>query len=253
MRRIGSRAVSWLVAAAVTAMLSPVSMSFAAVPIGPNTVNSVAIIAADGTSGHTLTTGTGVKTDHIQNGAVTAPKLGIVCPTGNYLQFVVGSGWVCSVGTAGPIGPQGVQGVAGPVGANGNTVLSGAGNPVTSSAAGVAGDFYIDNITNILYGPKAGDNWVGATSVSLVGPTGAVGPVGPVGVTGATGPQGPPGLIGPQGQEGAIGPQGPAGLSVLSAGQVTTTVIADGAVTDAKISGPISASKISGTIGLSSY
>jgi len=265
------------VAAAVTAMLSPVSMSFAAVPIGPNTVNSVAIIAADGTSGQTLTTGTGVKTDHIQNGAVTAPKLGIVCPTGNYLQFVVGSGWVCSVGTAGPtgpvgpqgtagptgatgptgpigpIGPQGVQGVAGPVGANGNTVLSGAGNPVTSSAAGVAGDFYIDNITNILYGPKAGDNWVGATSVSLVGPTGAVGPVGPVGVTGATGPQGPPGLIGPQGQEGAIGPQGPAGLSVLSAGQVTTTVIADGAVTDAKISGPISASKISGTIGLSSY
>ena len=73
-RTIGSRAASWLAAAAVTAMLSPVSMSVAA-QNGPNTVNSAAIIAADGTSGQTLTTGNGVKTGHIQDGAVTTGKI----------------------------------------------------------------------------------------------------------------------------------------------------------------------------------
>jgi len=116
-RRNGSRAVSWVVAA-VTAMLSPMSMSFAA-QNGPDTVNSAAIIAADGISGQTLTTGNGVKTEHIQNGAVTASKLGMVCPTGNYLQYVVGSGWVCSVGTPGPTGPQGTTGATGATGPQG--------------------------------------------------------------------------------------------------------------------------------------
>lgn len=74
MRRIGNRSVSWLVVAAVTAMLSPVSILFAA-QNGPNTVNSAAIIAADGASGQTLTTGSGVKTGHIQDGAVTDAKI----------------------------------------------------------------------------------------------------------------------------------------------------------------------------------
>jgi len=73
-RTIRSRAASWLVVAAVTAVLSPLSMSFAA-QNGPNTVNSAAIIAADGTSGQTLTTGNGVKTGHIQDGAVTTGKI----------------------------------------------------------------------------------------------------------------------------------------------------------------------------------
>lgn len=128
MRRIGSRAASWLVAAAVTAMLSPLSMSFAA-QNGANTVNSAAIIAADGTSGQTLTTGSGVKTGHIQDGAVTASKLGIVCSNGEYLQYVFGSGWVCSVGTAGPQGPVGLTGATGPAGATGATGLTGATGP----------------------------------------------------------------------------------------------------------------------------
>lgn len=118
MRRIGSRAVSWLVAVAVTAVLSPVSMSFAA-QNGPDTINSAAIIAADGVSGQTLTTGSGVKTSHIQDGAVTASKLGIVCANGEYLQYVFGSGWVCSVGTAGPAGPQGPVGLTGATGPQG--------------------------------------------------------------------------------------------------------------------------------------
>lgn len=118
MRRIGNRAVSWLVAAAVTAVLSPVSMSFAA-QNGPDTINSAAIIAADGISGQSLTTGAGVKTGHIQDGAVTASKLGIVCANGEYLQYVFGSGWVCSVGTAGPQGPVGATGATGAQGPQG--------------------------------------------------------------------------------------------------------------------------------------
>src|SRR6266567_3732165 len=132
MRRIGNRAVSWLVAATVMALLSPVSMLFAA-QNGSNTVNSAAIIAADGTSGQTLTSGNGVKTGHIQDGAVTASKLGMVCPTGNYLQYVVGSGWVCSVGTAGPAGPQGATGATGLQGPTGITGSTGAAGPQGST------------------------------------------------------------------------------------------------------------------------
>lgn len=116
MRRIGNRVVSWVVAVAITVLLSPVSF---AAQNGANTVNSAAIIPADGTSGQSLTTGNGVKTGHIQDGAVTASKLGIVCANGEYLQYVFGSGWMCSVGTAGPQGPQGPAGAAGATGAVG--------------------------------------------------------------------------------------------------------------------------------------
>lgn len=73
MRRIGSRVVSWLVVAAVTAMLSPVSMAFAAV--NNNEVTSPKIKEADGTSGQDTNLGSGVKTGHIQDGAVTDAKI----------------------------------------------------------------------------------------------------------------------------------------------------------------------------------
>lgn len=73
MRRNGSRAVKWMVAAAVTAMLSPVSMSFAAVL--NDEVTSQKLKEADGTSGQDTNSGSGVKTGHIQNGAVTDAKI----------------------------------------------------------------------------------------------------------------------------------------------------------------------------------
>ncbi len=174
MRRIGSSVLSWLVVVAVTAMLSSVSMSFAAVL--NDEVTSIKLKEADGTLGQNTNSGSGVKTGHIQNmavtnaklfgnisgaklmpnsvtttqlanNAVTASKLGIVCPTGNYLQYVTGSGWVCSVGTAGPTGPQGATGPQGPAGPQG-----------------------------------------------LQGATGLAGPTGTPGLTGATGPQGPAGI-----------------------------------------------------------
>lgn len=93
-----------------------------------NTVNSAAII--DGQ----------VKTADIANGAVTAAKLGILCSTGQTLQFT-STGWVCSAGTPGPQGPQGIQGSAGPQGIQG---IQGAIGPIGLTGAtgpqGIKGD-----------------------------------------------------------------------------------------------------------------
>ena len=129
----------------------------------PDSITSSDIKEADGTSGQDTNSGSGIKTGHIQDGAVTgnkiaagavtAPKLGIVCPDGQYLQFTVANGWICSVGTPGPAGPQG------PIGPTG------------------------------LQGPA------GATGT--MGPQGPLGLTGPQGLTGDTGAQGPMGPAGP--------------------------------------------------------
>lgn len=71
---------------------------------------------ADGTSGQNTNSGAGVKTNHIQDGAVTARKLGVVCLDGEYLQYTMFAGWTCAVGTPGPTGPQGPVGPQGPPG-----------------------------------------------------------------------------------------------------------------------------------------
>jgi hypothetical protein len=104
-----------------------------------------------------------------------------------------------SIGLTGPAGPQGAigltgaQGSQGPAGANGingadgKTVLNGSSNP--TSLIGNNGDFYINTISNIIFGPKASGQWP-AIGVSLVGPQGLTGP------TGASGPQGPQGPSG---------------------------------------------------------
>lgn len=62
--------------------------------------------------------------------------------------------------------------VNGANGANGNTVLNGAGAP--SSATGVNGDFYIDTTNNRFYGPKAAGAWPG-TYVTMAGTAGPAG------------------------------------------------------------------------------
>lgn len=78
------------------------------------------------------------------------------------------------VGTTGPTGPTATQ------------ILTGAGVP--SPALGIDGDFYIDNLTSGLYGPKAAGSWPAPTS--LVGPSGPTGATGITGITGITGPTG---------------------------------------------------------------
>jgi uncharacterized protein (TIGR02145 family) len=138
-----------------------------------------------------------------------------------------------AVGAPGPQGPAGANGTNGTNGVDGKTVLNGTSNP--TALIGSNGDFYINTITNTIFGPKASGAWP-ATGVSLVGPqglqgqagaTGATGAQGPIGLTGAagtngingavgaTGPQGPIGLTGPTGPQGATGltgTQGPQGL-----------------------------------------
>jgi hypothetical protein len=104
--------------------------------VSDDQVTSQKLREADGTSGQNTNSGSGVKTGHLQDyavttqkisdqavtanklidGAVTAQKLGIVCPDGQYLSFSVASGWTCSLGTPGPEGPAGPQGPVGPEG-----------------------------------------------------------------------------------------------------------------------------------------
>lgn len=66
------------------------------------------------------------------------------------------------------VGTAGAAGATGATGAAGNSVLSGTGVP--SAALGKAGDFYLDNSSYLLYGPKTAAGWGPATS--LQGPAG---------------------------------------------------------------------------------
>lgn len=75
------------------------------------------------------------------------------------------------------IGPQGLPGNQGEPGADGNTVLYGAADPVAGT--GVNGNFYINTTTHFMFGPKAGGAWPAGTS--LVGPQGLPGNQGPPG------------------------------------------------------------------------
>ena len=90
-------------------------------------------------------------------------------------------------GPPGPPGATGPAGPAGPAGADGNTVLNGTGAPGVS--VGHDGDFYLDTVDDVLYGPKASGTWP-ATGTSLLGPKGDTGDPGPAGPAGPQGPQG---------------------------------------------------------------
>ena len=106
------------------------------------------------------------------------PRLPNRCPRGTkHFTFSVegpqglpgSTGPTGPAGSAGAVGPQGVAGASGSAGANGHTILSGAGAP--AAGVGVNGDFYIDTIAWVLYGPKAAGAWPGS-GTSLVGPPG---------------------------------------------------------------------------------
>lgn len=116
-REIGSRVTKWLAVAAICTL--PVHGFGYNTSVSPNAVISNSIKPADGTTGQDVLNGSGVKTGHIQDGAVTASKLGIVCPDGQYLQYTSTGGWTCSVGTPGPQGPAGAQGAKGDTGPQG--------------------------------------------------------------------------------------------------------------------------------------
>ena len=73
-------------------------------------------------------------------------------------------------GGIGPVGPAGPAGPGGAPGAAGATILSGV---VAPTVEGVDGDFYIDTVTDMFYGPKAGGVW--PAGVDLDGAAGAPG------------------------------------------------------------------------------
>ena len=66
---------------------------------------------------------------------------------------------------------KGEQGVIGEKGVSGNTVISGAGIP--SFSRGLVGDFFIDTVGKVLWGPKNTTNW--GAGAALVGPQGLPG------------------------------------------------------------------------------
>lgn len=72
MRTIGRKVVRMLSVAAICAL--PIQ-GLAATTVGQDQVLSISIKPADGTSGQTVTTGSGVKSGHIQDGAVTSTKI----------------------------------------------------------------------------------------------------------------------------------------------------------------------------------
>jgi hypothetical protein len=117
-------------------------------------------------------------------------------------------------------------------GENGSTVLSGAGIP--SNSIGKRGDYFIDTVGHVLWGPRNDNSW--GAGFALVGPQGLPGkstlngagaPTAAIGNAGdfyidvtakaLYGPKGPAGwgiptsLIGPAGATGPAGPQGNAG------------------------------------------
>jgi hypothetical protein len=83
-------------------------------------------------------------------------------------------------------------------GTDGKSVRS--GNVIPNNADGVDGDFYIDYLAWLVYGPKTGGAW--GLGTSMIGPTGADGPEGQ---QGDDGPQGISGADGADGVDGADG------------------------------------------------
>lgn len=69
---------------------------------------------------------------------------------------------------------KGSTGATGTPGAAGSTTLSGAGLP--GGSLGKTGDYYLDKINYLLYGPKTGSDW--GVPVNLRGPAGPQGPAG---------------------------------------------------------------------------
>ena len=71
-------------------------------------------------------------------------------------------------GPQGPQGPQGDEGLVGPAGNDGSVIHAGTGAP--SADTGANGDYYLNQDTGELYGPKNNNGW--GTPISLQGPAG---------------------------------------------------------------------------------
>ncbi len=69
------------------------------------------------------------------------------------------------IGPTGNTGSTGASGSNGTNGTNGFTILNGTAAPGT--AVGVNGDFYIDTVLHVIYGPKASGTWPSGVNLTL--------------------------------------------------------------------------------------
>jgi hypothetical protein len=154
-----------------------------------------------------------------------------------------------ATGAAGATGDTGPQGEPGVDGVDGKTIRSGTSDP--DSGTGVAGDFYINTSTKLIFGPKVGTNWgTGVSLVGPIGPQGAVGDQGPTGLTGAIGPTGPDGPAGADGADGIDGIDGKSVDSVSVTNKVVTTTLSDSSTATGSFSvNQSSIDPLPGTIG----
>jgi len=137
-------------------------------------------------------------------------------------------GPIGATGPAGPTGPQGLQGIQGAAGANGSNGVNGkgvlSGTTVPANTVGSDGDFYLNSVSAVLYGPKVNGVWPvsGTSLIGPQGPQGATGAQGPAGISGTTGSSGI------QGQQGIQGVQGVAGVTtVMVAGNAALSGVID--------------------------
>ncbi|HLR30848.1 MAG TPA: hypothetical protein VK074_00050, partial [Fodinibius sp.] len=72
-------------------------------------------------------------------------------------------------GSEGPRGPEGAVGKVGPAGEDGSVMYAGKGTP--AGDIGSEGDYYLNNKTGELYGPKDDDGW-GNPIIVLMGEDG---------------------------------------------------------------------------------
>lgn len=73
------------------------------------------------------------------------------------------------MGLTGATGPQGVAGTSGTQGADGKTVHNGTVDP--DGTVGVDGDFYVNTVTNMFFGPKILSTWPTGIKLGLTTPT----------------------------------------------------------------------------------
>jgi hypothetical protein len=104
-------------------------------------------------------------------------------------------------GSQGPQGPQGAEGPVGPAGEDGSVIHAGTGAP--DASLGVEGDYYLNQDTGDLYGPKNDNGW--GTPISLQGPPGEDGQDGADGQDGEDGSQIHSGTGAPDASLGVVG------------------------------------------------
>ncbi len=126
-------------------------------PAGPQ-----GVAGTNGTDGKTILNGTVNPTTQGVNG-----DFYINTSTNTIFGPKAAGVWGSGTSLVGPQGAAGANGANGTNGTNGYTVLNGTLNPTTQ---GVNGDFYINTVTNTMFGPKTGGAWGSGTS--LVGPAG---------------------------------------------------------------------------------